>query len=395
MEEAASVSESLTSAPTIRRLNVDKDSSVITAKADTAATNPPTRAKPSKSAAIEWPAVPQHEPSAKIPVYTDAQQEETFPIALSTGVPMTTNNSDTTTTKEHRHPVPSFTFSGLDSAENTAFESKLGQKVGPSKVAEPATASEPRKRAPLKQKSVSTHNSILSQKNVPSKPIFSFGQAMPSSSFDFEVPSKLLPVAEKASSPMVAPATFRLMDEKADPEINMAQHSAEIRLRAISTEPSEDRPVTPVYKQPESFGYAVVTPPSTKYKTYLPARQQHGLMTPPETPEDTSQTRTSSSPSPSFEDPFAISFTPESPSPTVTRKPLPILPVPDAMPKTIENQVTGKPHASDIVQSEKVQSSCLSRLGLKRLRKSVLGKMKNVKERMSLSKEGTTSSTAS
>jgi hypothetical protein len=35
----------------------------------------------------------------------------------------------------------------------------------------------------------------------------------------------------------------------------------------------------------ESFGYANITPSSTRYTTYLPAQQLHGLLTPPETPE--------------------------------------------------------------------------------------------------------------
>jgi hypothetical protein len=45
------------------------------------------------------------------------------------------------------------------------------------------------------------------------------------------------------------------------------------------------RPVTPPPKLEESFGYANITPSSTCYKTYLPAQQLHGLLTPPETPE--------------------------------------------------------------------------------------------------------------
>jgi hypothetical protein len=82
------------------------------------------------------------------------------------------------------------------------------------------------------------------------------------------------------------------------------------------------RPVTPPSKLEESFGYANITPSSTRYTTYLPAQQLHGLLTPPETPE---KIRRSTSPLRGldyFNTPLPeISF---SPSPIkLARKPLP------------------------------------------------------------------------
>jgi hypothetical protein len=83
-----------------------------------------------------------------------------------------------------------------------------------------------------------------------------------------------------------------------------------------------ERPVTPPPKLEESFGYANITPSSTRYTTYLPAQQLHGLLTPPETPE---KIRRSTSPLRDldyFNTPLPeISF---SPSPLkLARKPLP------------------------------------------------------------------------
>jgi hypothetical protein len=83
------------------------------------------------------------------------------------------------------------------------------------------------------------------------------------------------------------------------------------------------RTVTPPPKLEESFGYANITPSSTRYTTYLPAQQLHGLLTPPETPE---KIRRSTSPLRDldyFNTPLPeISF---SPSPLkLARKPLPM-----------------------------------------------------------------------
>jgi hypothetical protein len=82
------------------------------------------------------------------------------------------------------------------------------------------------------------------------------------------------------------------------------------------------RPITPPSRLEESFGHANITPSSTRYTTYLPAKQLHGLVTPPETPE---KIRRSTSPLQEldyFNTPLPeISF---SPSPLkLARKPLP------------------------------------------------------------------------
>ena len=45
------------------------------------------------------------------------------------------------------------------------------------------------------------------------------------------------------------------------------------------------QPITPTRAIEESYGHADITPESTRYTTYLPARQQYGLLTPPKTPE--------------------------------------------------------------------------------------------------------------
>ena len=134
-----------------------------------------------------------------------------------------------------------------------------------------------------------------------------------------------------------------------------------------------------IYDTEESYGYAIVTPTSMRYKTYLPAKQQHGLMTPPETPEERRDIH---------QDPF-LAFTP-SPSPAIAilRKPLPNLPTPqtrDGDPGMCEACGIGEDECRCDEDSgmENVRASCLHSLRLRRLQKRVVRKLGAVQGRIS------------
>jgi hypothetical protein len=146
--------------------------------------------------------------------------------------------------------------------------------------------------------------------------------------------------------------------------------------------------ISTINPQPEqSFGYAVITPTSTRYSTYLPTRQQHhNLLTPPETPESPLQTRSQPQrkPSPVREVDYFAAF-PDPPSLTIMRKPLPIPPT-----QEVENgnMVQNVPLCEDCGSEsgvckcpndcgeEAVHTGCW---GLRRLGRKVRGKVREVK----------------
>jgi hypothetical protein len=150
----------------------------------------------------------------------------------------------------------------------------------------------------------------------------------------------------------------------------------------------------------DHYGYANVTPNSTRYATYLPARQRHGLITPPETPENTmgvlSQVTKDAD---YFRDEERGEA--ESPMPKVTRKPVPQLPEPrveDEEPeqndecaacgKKLVQGVGNCECAEGYEEKDEVKSGCLQRFGLRRLKEMIGGKVKAVRGRIAKNNEG-------
>lgn len=75
---------------------------------------------------------------------------------------------------------------------------------------------------------------------------------------------------------------------------------------------STDKQITPKKTVVESHGYAIITPNSTRYATYLPGAQQYGLSTPPATPKTTY-------PSEVYTNPLKDAFSDIAVQPVVTR----------------------------------------------------------------------------
>ncbi|RFU35124.1 hypothetical protein B7463_g1198, partial [Scytalidium lignicola] len=159
-------------------------------------------------------------------------------------------------------------------------------------------------------------------------------------------------------------------------------------------------PITPLNK-PESFGHAVITPTSIKYKTYLPSKQIHGLITPPETPETAHVNppdEYTSSPESSiyFNTPRRqLKYNDVTPA-SIARKPLLRPPVEEEIAaatielhipalyvsevseknKDVEDQLASRGPAED---SMSLTASCLRRFGLRRLRESIKAKAVTLK----------------
>jgi len=169
---------------------------------------------------------------------------------------------------------------------------------------------------------------------------------------------------------------------------------------------TQEQPATPLTKPPpppqqdsaisistinpqleQSFGYAVITPTSTRYSTYLPSRQQHhNLLTPPETPESPLQTRSQRQrkPSPVREVDYFAAF-PDPPSLTIMRKPIPVPPAKEVESGDMLQNVflcedcgseSGVCKCPNDYGEEAVHTGCL---GLTRLGRKVRGKVREVK----------------
>jgi hypothetical protein len=155
------------------------------------------------------------------------------------------------------------------------------------------------------------------------------------------------------------------------------------------------QPITPPRNNEESFGYANVTPNSTRYTTYLPARQQYGLVTPPETPEMLMGALAKPMGGASY---FRDERSREDVSlnPRVTRKPLPRSP-----PRKLEaegegpagicaacgrecEQEAGDCNCGEGCEDElESRAGCLERFGFWRLKQRVVGRLAVVRGRIS------------
>jgi hypothetical protein len=189
------------------------------------------------------------------------------------------------------------------------------------------------------------------------------GYKIPSTSFDFSTSIKLPsfeadPFVSNSDgtpkSPAIVPTNPGLVTPEATPE-PVRQNS---------------------HDQEESYGYAIVTPSCTRYKSYLPSQQRYGLQTPPDTPETIND---------GFKDPFLAFISDSSSSVTeVLRKPL-------RAPPTLLDGVPGKCEACGVEEGQygcdedlgNERVGCFHSLRLRKLRKSVLRKMNAVKTRVS------------
>ena len=327
---------------------------------------------------------------------------------------LNTTANDPSSSPPHKYSLPSFDFA------------QIAKSASPILVSgEPAAA-------------VDGESAKSGQKT----PIFEFGiqYTTPSKSFDFDIPSKRsypMRLAERPSSiwddsnicsqdlPSPDPVD-RLNDDKVE---GSPEPIGQIEQTTVSDAVAETLPIglkqdsvtanetpsieslpprTPIRRssEEESFGYALITPPSSRYKTYLPARQQHGLLTPPETPE--MQRTIQNGGTPSMRDTYSFdSPVPEisrHASPRIARKPLPIPkdngPLDHATPQIdgsglapavdvcsvcgndqeLEN---GDCPYCDVSENERVRASCLHSVRLRRLRKLVERRIKAVTRRVS------------
>lgn len=152
------------------------------------------------------------------------------------------------------------------------------------------------------------------------------------------------------------------------------------------------QPITLSRNNEDSFGFANIIPSSTRYTTYLPARQRYGLITPPETPE--MLTGASGKPindSNYFRDERWREAS--SAMPRITRKPLP------ESPRSLEggepgqeqgraacggreDQGVGDCNCSKAYKDvSEVPTGCLERFGFRRLKEKVVAKAKAMRVR--------------
>ena len=344
--------------------------------------NPPTSREPSRATEVIWPVVPLHAPSKKIPVFSDKQQENPrqIPCAVeveastSTTAPLSVKDTlDTGTAHIFRKPV-------LD--ENSHLDLSFDQTTRTAKSSRLASASGPGKRVALKDKSAAINKNMTSRTSASSatETTFAFGATTSHSSFIFEAPKQ--PHVETCKITEVSSSeTPDHLEEATKQEVSLGSITSFQTTNLHVNEASEPSTTT----RSKSFGTAVVTPPSTRYKTYLPARQQHGLMTPPESPETILSGHKSSSPlpPPKIGDYFANDPDLSASTRKITRKPLPALHSPDMI-EGSGNREPANMIASNSGTSE-VKSGCLSRFGLGRLREKVARDLGHMKAKVSRS----------
>ncbi|KAH7346536.1 hypothetical protein BKA65DRAFT_502681 [Rhexocercosporidium sp. MPI-PUGE-AT-0058] len=357
------------------------DPFVVVRENDTTISSLSSAASLTPATQVNWPAVPRHQPSTKIPVFSDIQQYgDRLPIGpMESTVPATRQSIS----RNNRNTEAAFGFGNSKSDENAAIQSKSVQKVNNAEPSRIASVPVPRKRVALKKKSESMNSNIANRKTVPPESIFAFGATTSTPQFSFEVPKHppaclvdTLPIQE-ASLEISSHIDQKIKDEVSWDFIPSHQSNSEILDRPCeSSAPLES----------ESFGYAVVTPPSTRYKTYLPARQQHGLMTPPDTPENLIGAHKSSSPlpPPKIGDYFANSSNPTSnaPIPKVTRKPVPVMQSLVVTEEVNEIREPREPISVDAGSNDK-SAGCFAKFGFSGLRNKVAARLKDVKVNLS------------
>jgi hypothetical protein len=118
----------------------------------------------------------------------------------------------------------------------------------------------------------------------------------------------------------------------------------------------------------ETYGYAMVTPKSARYATYLPTAQRHGLLTPPAASDAMPQLEI-------YAGPFGNEFSGLGDRLAVVRKPLPV-----EVRQEVGASLAGA--CGDCAEGE-VRAGCFYRFGLGRLREKVVGKLSGLNLRRS------------
>jgi hypothetical protein len=352
------------------------------------------------------PSPPTHEPGSPVmpPRIAITEQQETgsstsftpetstlskfaFAFGSKTTSPLLSFQLETPTkiknTKERNPPTPDTTsstvFSGFDFDTTTPSTSPMPRKA----------ADEDAERIPLKEKEARPLNLALSNRCRTSRYEFGSGGE---NKFEFEAPI----TPKKLSIPNNSATHSSLLFQFTPPENNepttqntSTQPSGRPEQSDLShpallrdTQPNNitAQPLTPPRNNEDSFGYANVTPNSTRYTTYLPARQQYGLITPPETPEMLMGALNKPASDPSYfrEDRMREAG---SPVPKITRKALPGSPPPkierggdegaEACPCCGKREGQGVEScgcAETYEEEVEVRSGCLERFGFRRLK---------------------------
>jgi hypothetical protein len=269
------------------------------------------------------------------------------------------------------------------------------------------------KRIPLKEKAAKPLNVALSAKAGTST-TYKFGSG-DEKKFEFEasITPKKFSIASNLRAHSAHHFQLAPLEETGPVMLNTPIQSTEQAERSDTSSTttinsgwdSKDTPAqmsTSLQNVEDPYGYANVTPNSTRYATYLPARQRHGLITPPETPENMIGVLSKID-----ADYFRDEERREAGSPMskVTRKPLPQLPAPrieDEAPEQNHGcaacgkklvQGVGDCECAEGYEEElEVKSGCLQRFGLRRLKEMVGGKVKAVRGRITKKEESPTSS---
>jgi hypothetical protein len=256
------------------------------------------------------PSPPTHEPSSRTKEPRIAIAEQ-----LEIGT-YTSDDSDTITMSKFASAfgsksvstVPAFQFETPTKAKVTQAEAApdLGSQNVPAfsglsvslnlpaaPISEARKVPEEPKRIPLQEKAAKPMNVALSNKSRPST--YELGSQDKALSSAFESEASLKPHQPRINDSAARPALLKVTqpeDKNLKTRLTSTQPSNQLEELDLSPPPPANdetnnistRPTTPPPKE-ESFGYANITPSSTRYTTYLPARQQYGLVTPPETPE--------------------------------------------------------------------------------------------------------------
>ncbi|KAK0103421.1 hypothetical protein ONS95_005445 [Cadophora gregata] len=364
----------------VRELPLD-DPFVVPSAESTGMRNSSNSSGVGETTNIEWPVVPTHALSKKIPVFSDQQESTSQQIPCAAEAQVDTTGTAASSIRRDQKSGTTSGFRIAKSDENTSLDLSFVPKGSTATSSRLASGPGPGRRVALKDKSaeinrkMASHTSVLSD----SAPTFSFAATIPQSSFSFEVPKQshleTVSIAAPASEPP------RQLAESAEEEAHLESVTSIQDSSALSDESLE----SPANSRSASFGYAVVTPPSTRYKTYLPARQQHGLMTPPETPETILTAHKSSSPlpPPKIGDYFSSDANQNSP-PKISRKPLPTTSRVDIAEGDIEDREPGNVAVGD-AESNYERSGCLSRFRFGRLRRKVVGNLRSMKENLAKS----------
>jgi len=264
-------------------------------------------------------------------------------------------------------------------------------------ISEAKKAPEEQKRIPLQKKTASPMNVALSNIFGPSTYECESQDITPLTTFEFEVPVKPQQPSAITDSTAYPGLLFKVTqpeDDDSETTITPPQHSKQPEEPDVPPyTPAKDipipaaRPATPLPKE-ESFGYANITPDSIRYTTYLPARKQYGIITPPETPEMLVRALSKSTNDSSYfgeEMPREIGL----PVPRVARNQLPASTPPrmdgerEACAGCGSRADLGveKSRCDKVGDEVEVRAGCLAKFGFRRLKEKVSGKLKIVKGR--------------